>query len=151
RKVGREHAALRSKNLDRVAHYWAISIHCPGLSLSAEAGNLDGNVRTLRSAPHCCAPARQALGTAVGRQAGVIDDDLRLGIGLGQFGRFVKMPPRGLKVEAQTVRGQHGKATSESRVAHRSECASDDIVRACRCGWLVANAADEGRTTMRLE
>ena len=81
-----EHASISTKSFDSVQHNLSIGLDCPGLILDTDAGYLDGDIRKLGSNPDRVAPNIQSGLAAIGRQPGMIDDDLCCRELICQFG-----------------------------------------------------------------
>jgi hypothetical protein len=103
RKIAAEHAAFDAKEIDDGHHDVTIPVRRPGQAGRADAGDLDGDVGEPRDARHRRAPGRKPRFAAIRRQTRMIDDDLCVGKVAGKIGRLIKMPPRRLQIESQSM------------------------------------------------
>ena len=77
---------------------------------------------------------------AVGRQAGVIDDDGRGREVAGELGRGIEVPPGRLQVEVELVPFEQGEPLPPARTIHRARRAAPGVLPTRRSLRLVAHA-----------
>lgn len=150
REVAGEHRPLDAEQGDAFADDPGVVLDAPAPAGLADAGDLQRHVGAFGEARHGPLPGGQPLLAAIGRQAGVVEHDQRIGEVARQACGLGEVPPGCLQVEVQAVPGQLGIAATPALVAHQAAQLAD-LLRALRTAGLVADAADPCEARLRLQ